>query len=158
MSLKAGIAPLRRCNISCTIPYASERSMSSGVRRPVVGSGPRRIVHEESRKKLQKDESTSVVPDHMKLFAEFFERSDGEKLEPFMTLHHRQFVIERRAVLEYGPYLSKLELSSVLPKHEDLAILSPAIAGKTKKKSKSSVALHDTKAPAKAIRRKSNPS
>ncbi len=113
-------------------------------------------MHEESRKEPQKDESASVVPDHMKLFAEFFERSDDEKLEPFMTLHHRQFVVERRAVLEYGPYLAKLELSSVLPIHEDLAISSPATAGKTKRKSRSSVAVHDTKAPAKAIRRKSS--
>jgi hypothetical protein len=149
--------PLCIANALRDLPYVSNRNMSSGERRPLVGHGPKRVV-QETRKEQRKDEAASVVPDHMKRFAEFFERSDDEKLELFMTLHNRQFVVERRAVLEYGPFLSKLELSSVLPSFEGVSKESPVATEKTKKKSKSAVGLQDAKSSAKAPRRKSPPS
>lgn len=91
--------------------YDGRRTLSSRVRRPVVGSKPRAVPPEEAPEPVIRE----AVPEHMQLFAEFFERTDNDKLDPFMTMHERQFLIERRAVLEYVPYLAKLQLTSLLP-------------------------------------------
>jgi hypothetical protein len=146
-------------NIASSPDYEGKRMLSSRVRRPVVGNKPRVAPTPQTSEEAPEPVLREAVPEHMKLFAEFFQRGDNNKLDPFMAMHERQFLVERRVVLEYVPHLSKLQLTSLLPESIALSKSKSQFksAGNIKEKASSPLALKQARAGKKSPPKSSLP-